>query len=335
MKPVFLLFILTICLASDPVYAQLSLDGRVSVDSTSSPKVISYDNKFMARYIIASKSLRLHLREKGDQKQVVEYEPYGTGFIGIGGIYKKLGLEVMVRVPVRNDIDFNKHGITRSFDFQMNQYGRKFGVDLLIQRYKGFYVRNPAALYSGWTNKDAFPQRSDIIAWNTGLNVYYIFNHKNFSFRASFIQTERQAVSAGSFVLMTSVFRVSQEADSSIVPRDSDINFTSSSFLEEGAYYSLGILPGYAHTFVADRFYLTLSLFLGTGLQIQDFKVNGQEEKSYAVAIKSNLRSALGYNGKKVFTGVSFVTDNSSFDVNDLEISSKSNNFKFFAGMRF
>jgi hypothetical protein len=152
-------------------------------------------------------------------------------------------------------------GSTTYTHFRLSSYGKKMGFDVYYLDYSGYFLGN-----SGSIPELNLPQkenyiRPDLNTLNLGANFYYIFNHKRYSYRSTFIQNEIQKHSAGSFMLNASVNYYRLGADSSIVPKSIDpLKFSKEAKLHEGDFYNFCVMPGYGHTFVVkERLYLTLS----------------------------------------------------------------------------
>ena len=116
--------------------------------------------------------------------------------LGLAFNYKWFGLGVSYALPSGAHSDSIK-GKTTKFDLQLNIYNKKFVVDALYQKYKGFYLANPEA-FSNWDSTNIFPQLPDMKNHSFGASAYYILNHKKFSYRAAYVRNAVQNKSAGS-----------------------------------------------------------------------------------------------------------------------------------------
>lgn len=305
-----------------------------SADSTQSLYIANFPQKFLARTFVSVRNFNFILRSRVGQKRSISYAPNGREAIGVGFFYKKAGLEIGIKLPA-SDAGNQRYGKTRYLDWQVNYYGSRIGADLAIQRYRGFYVRNPFEVDSTWQPGDNYPQRSDLLAFNVIGNVYYIFNHKKYSFRAAFAQTERQTQSAGSFVLMGSVNRLRIDSDGNLIPVANQETFGDQTDFRSGSFYGFSILPGYAHTFVLNRFYVALSLHLGAGVQYKRYTIDDSFEREWALVRKNNLRMAAGYYGNRFLAGTSLFVDNTGMRLQNLQLSASSFNVRFFVGYLF
>ncbi len=290
----------------------------------------------MTRYIQLTPLLfasRNHF-EIQDQR-ILSFEPNEAANIGIRLQHRWLG--VAISYAPRN-IQEDIRGRTDYMNLQLNSYGKKVGFDIYYTNYNGYYIEN----YKKFPELDSlyghhFPLRPDISTTALGANFYYIFNQKKYSYRSTFIQNERQKKSAGSFMLNGSVSYFNISGDSTIIHPNIKRHYEPAAQFKEGEFYSVSILPGYAHTFVAwQRFYFTFSAFVGIMGQYQSYGggQNGYTER-FVLLPRGLSKSGFGYNGKKFYTGFS-----SMIDTYDLPLSKKSRvtyvigSISFFVGMR-
>lgn len=323
-------------LASHILPAQTVGDIVTTKDSlkTKNAYIVDFTQNYMARVFYANRNFSFNLRSLVGEKRTIQYAPNGQNFVGAGFFFKKTGLELSLKVPVSDALN-ERYGKTRYINLQTNYYGDKIGIDLAFQRYKGFFVKNPYEVDTVWLPGSNYPQRQDIIARNISANVYYIFNNKKFSYRAAFAQTERQAKSAGSFVMMSAVSHLRFGSANSFIPVAQLSTFGEKTSFKEGNFYSVAFLPGYAHTFVVNSFYLSLSFHIGVGIQQKHYIVSDRLYDELNISRKNNLRIAGGYYGEKFLGGLSVIIDNTPIQMQNVILSASTFNVKIFVGYRF
>lgn len=233
--------------------------------------------------------------------------------LGVGFNYKWLGLNVAVKSPFINNDD-STYGKTESFNLITNIYLRKMGFDFYIQHIKGFYQDNISKYNPTWEEGDPYPNRRDIIVYAIGMNYYYIFNNGKFSYRASFLQNERQLKSAGSFIAGSFISFVGLRSDSSFIPKNQYKNFDKSAIIEEGNYLTAGFSGGYAHNFIIlKNLFISPSLDIGFSVQASDITTedkNFNNKNRQPVTSKVGFRIALGYNDDFNFLGLTGISEN-------------------------
>lgn len=238
-------------------------------------------------------------------QRILTFEPNESINIGLRLMHKWLGLAFSYGPK---NMQADKKGNTDYINFQLNSYGKKLGFDLYYTDYNGYYLENyrkfPVldSIYG-----DIFPQRPDISTLSIGGNFYYLFNHKKYSYRSTFIQNEIQKKSAGSFLMSGSFSYFNIRGDSTIIPSSIRRYYESRSQFKNGDFYSFSLMPGYAHTFViAHRFYFTASVTGGITAQYQQYSTEGRELVEKMVYIpRAMSRVGLGYNGQRFYGGLS------------------------------
>ncbi len=131
----------------------------------------SYKDKFFLWPVTKQRQLSYRLQDPGGGK-TAEFKPNNSASLGLGVYLFDLGLEIVFPLPLKEEKE-NTFGKTRATDLQLNIISRRWGADIVYQRYKGFYLSNPdIPVPSG----APYPQRPDIVTENLGINGFYVFN---------------------------------------------------------------------------------------------------------------------------------------------------------------
>ena len=264
------------------------------------------------RVYLSRKFTQYEIRDHNIGEKLV-YMPNKKLVAGIGFNYGLLGLNVGIGMLFFNqNQDDEKYGETNYLDLQAHWYLRKISIDLMLNRYQGYYLSNPHEMILGWPSDDTLPKRRDMITISTGINVQYLFNYKKFSYNAGFVQTEWQKKSAGSFILGGQFYYVKVRGDSTLIPDDIRYeNFFDGFHFRRSDSYSLGANIGYAHTFVIiSRIFFSISLTGGASLAnvtLLSGENNNSKKSGIKVGFHSTFRTALGYNHKRFYIGFSYV----------------------------
>lgn len=195
-------------------------------------------------------------------------------------------------------------GVTKYNDYHLNLYGKRTTSEISYQRYRGFYILNTNE-YSEVENS-RFEIRKDVKAELLATSSYYIFNHKKFSYRSTFAFNETQLKSVGSFLLGGYYTLFGVTADSSLVSGRFSPFFDTLSLIKEGSAQTFGISGGYIYTYVKNKFYTTLSVVPGIGLEqtTYDRVDNSSYRSSFIPAAKANFRFGVGYDTGKLYYGI-------------------------------
>lgn len=230
--------------------------------------------------------------------------------VGGGVYYKWLGVQLGFPFQAFAAPD-NERGRTRSFILAASASLRRFGIDGHYTRYTGFYVNNTRSLLG--QSVPPYALRPDISTEAVGANIYYIFNYRRFSFRAAFIQTERQRRSAGSLLLMPTFnyFNVSGDSAITRVPGLEYVGTPDGLTLRSASSISVGLIVGYAHTFVFWKSGYFLAAFLpGLTGGINRYTLeDGTTRSRERINVRAHLRFSLGFNGPRWFGGLNSLND--------------------------
>ncbi|OHX65716.1 DUF4421 family protein [Flammeovirga pacifica] len=262
--------------------------------------------------------------EQNNRRQLV-YSPNGNINLGFGFNYKGLGINFGFNFPFINNDD-KTLGHTKKLDMRSYMYGRRYAIDFGLQFYKGFYLTEFDKVTRPNNPNPPSEIRGDLTINTLGITAFKIQNYEKFSFRAAFAQTEVQKKSAGSLIYGPYFNMVFTKADSSLVPEHIRDEFHISSNVIKGTYGSLGLIGGYAQSFVlGERFFLTGALAVGYGATYGNYTYttdNGHvHDTTWKGGVKLNGRVAFGYNHGRNYIGTSYVIESYNITTNHDNIS--------------
>lgn len=313
-------------------FSLLFLIEGLSQDSTF---IRSKRDNLTLKVLTVEKFSRVYLTDQIENVNY-RYHPNENANIGFGLNYKWIGVNLAFNPAPNRGV--NEFGRTRKFDLKINSYGSAIGFDVHLLNYRGYYLENPHIVEPGRAEDD-YVIRPDMNTFNIGFNAYYIFNHDEFSMRASYVQTEIQTKSAGSFIggFFGSIYGLSSDLSLTNV-LENEILYPNSPFVKGGASITTGLMFGYIHTFVLkEHFYFTIGATPGLGLQATTVNIiPGEDINRLRFAGKALLRAGLGYNADRFFAGFSGISDNQRWiNTDELRISSEIGEVRFFLGTRF
>lgn len=306
-----------------------TLAGAQDVDTT---YIKSYKDKFFLWPVTKQRQLSFRMQDPGGGKSA-EFKPNNSSSLGLGFYLFDLGLEVVFPLPLPQERE-DTYGKTRATDLQLNILGRNWGADVVYQRYKGFYLSNPDVPVPPGA---AYPQRPDIVTENLGINGFYVFNARRFSFRSAFTFADRQLRSSGGFLVAGTFNLFEIDGDSAI------LNPTYTALLGQTTQFTsldlrtYSLAPGYAHNFVIKKnFFISLMLALGPALQ--DFRytdVAGNQFINTRVNSFVDTRIALGYSNDRFFTGITLSAQLRNLVFEEIRFTSTSSTARILFGWRF
>lgn len=301
-----------------------SAEAQLKYDST---YIKSYKNKFFVWPVAKRRELSFRLQDPVTST-AAEFKPNNAYGLGLGLYLFDIGLEFVFPMPQMQEKEA-LYGNTRATDLQLNILSRRWGGDVVYQRYKGYYLSNPdPPLQPGVP----YPQRADIVTENLGINGIYSFNSKRFSLRSSYTFADRQLKSSGSFVVGGSFNLFEIDGDSAITnPFKPTQSFTSLDFR------TYALAPGYAHNFIVRKKFF-ISLLLAVGPAVQDFRFRDTSNvlhKDTRVNSYVDFRAAIGYSTDRFFTGITFSSQSRQVIFEDIRFSSVTSTGRILFGWRF
>ena len=223
-------------------------------------------------------------------------------------------------------------------EMSLNIYSSKFGIDLYYRKTgSDFKLRSYRNTHSDVTSFE--DNRFDgLTSRIKGLNAYWIFNHKKFSYPAVYSQSTNQRRSAGSFMAGFSYSQHKISFDYNKLPTpilsqlDPGLRFSHIKYSD----YSLGFGYGYNWVF-AKNWVSNLSLLPGIGykksrIDDQDFK-----NESWIKDINFDLitRAGIVYNDSKYFIGASVVLHTYDYRKPSLSVTNSFGTLRIYAGFNF
>jgi Domain of unknown function (DUF4421) len=313
--------------------AQNEVEAYSATLKFDSTYIKNYASLLALKLVAVKKFSRVLIKDHAQDK--LHYFPNENLNLGVGFNYKWLGLNLAFNLPFINK-DNAIYGNTESIDLQTNIYGRKYGLDAYLQYYKGFYINNPIDVFGTWQSA-SYPTRPDLRTLRLGTDFYYIFNDRKFSYRAAFVQNERQLKSAGSWLLGAYTSYLLIAADSSILPQILASQMNEIPDIASARFINMGVSGGYVHTFVIKKnFFFTFDLQLGVGLQDRLARTfSNIEYQRGGLQTKSKARFAFGYNTDRYFAGINYLSDNILSRQDDgVQITNSAGLFRLFFGRR-
>ncbi len=211
-------------------------------------------------------------------------------------------------------------------EWDLSFYTARIGIDLFYRRSGNDYkLRN--AYFGRDINTTVLHNVSfdGVKAGVTGLNLYYIFNNRHFSYPAAFAQSTCQKISCGSWMAgigyMKNSFSLDYEKLQTIIDEKmapQKVRLDSGLQFKEASYEDFNISGGYAYNLVFAKNFL----FCASGQLALSYKKNSgrtgdtdSEEKFSFYKILPNLigRFALVYNNTRWYAGFSAIIRSNNY----------------------
>lgn len=238
------------------------------------------------------------------QKQL-NYEPNIPGLSRFGLSAFGFGASVSTRGSVE-ELDKDK-GESKFLDFQVGYHNKKWGADLYVQNYEGFYLKNSEDV-GGTTTYHLFP---DLKFNHYGLmGRYAMDNNGGFTISALLNQGDEITKTAGSYFLVGGFRQYSFATESSLIPAPLQGINTEMDALRKLSVNTLNLGVGAGKYWVSSSKLFIGAVFDLTGTYgLYQYTLTTDEQDIDYSTISYSLKFGAGYAGKKWRSGVSAYAD--------------------------
>lgn len=235
---------------------------------------------------------------------------------------------------------------TKNTEFTLSLYSAKIGGDLMYIRNKENFRIGEVKGFSG-INNNAFNGTTfnGLKSYTTMVNVYYVFNHRHFSYPAAYAQSTVQRISAGSFLLGVRYDHHKIHFDHRQLPSALRENPEGRPLLFDAMkigkvnYYNAGVSFGYAYNWVPARnllFNISLCPSLGykktSGIPwSEDVLINDVRSFNFDFT----TRAALVWNNARWYAGTSFVNYVYGYKRSYFNFRNSISYLNFYVGLNF
>lgn len=261
----------------------------------------SYADKISLKILANNKFNSFRLWDRSINSSIRYRPDLGVNF-GIGAAYKWFAFDFATSLGVKEE------NISNSLyrDIQFRIMTSKHYVRLRYQYYYGYKIdqiwgEEPHQL-------EDYEIRTDTRTMQFGIQYLYAFNYGKFSIKAPFAMNERQKKSAGSFVAGIGFSMYALDADSSLIPNELELSSTAWNDFSQWNVVSLTASFGYMYSLIfKERFFITLGLIPGIGISNGDYWTGERIRMKSAFTARVKTMNAIGYNGKRFFTGLQLI----------------------------
>ena len=232
--------------------------------------------------------------------------------------------------------DLGRHNTKADWNFSF--YTAKVGIDVFHRKTgENFKLRKLSGFTDPISGKDIIPQQrlfDGISVEQTGVNLYYIFNNKKFSYPAAYSQTGNQRISCGSFILGFSYSRQSFEMDITKFEDKIKEAMPSSMNFKRIKYHDYSINAGFSYNWVFAKNCLA-NLSLTPAIGYKRSRISTDEDKSIFNNINIDFvsRAAIVYNNSRFFVGASLVSHTYTYRKKALSIVNGFGVFNVYTGV--
>ncbi len=210
-------------------------------------------------------------------------------------------------------------------DWNFSFYTAKVGFDIFHRRTgDDFKLRKIAGFKDPVSGNEIIPQQrlfDGISVEQTGLNLYYIFNNKLFSYPAAYSQTTNQRISCGSLIMGLSYSQQSFHMDvSRFEEKIREVMHPSMNF-NRIKYHDFSFNAGYSYNWVfAKNCLANISLTPAIGYKHSSISSDDNRSIINNINIDFVSRAAVVYNNTRYFVGASLVAHTYTYRKSALSI---------------
>lgn len=264
-------------------------------------------------------------------KQTIEFEPNFTyklgGYIGWRWIFLGYSFDIGHWI--------NPNRIAPKQDWQLSLYSARVGCDLFYRETGDkFKIKD----ISNINTKVSELEFSGLNVKMKGINLYYIFNYKHFSYPAAFAQSTNQRRSCGTFKLGFSYSEHNVNFDIKQLPEPILNELDTARFYDKVKYKDYALTFGYAYNWVFSKNWLAcVSLEPGIGFKKSEIRASKNENllKHFIRNLNFDIvsRAAVVWNNSKYYAGVSLITNTYNYRKTAFTLTSSFGTLNFYAGM--
>ena len=269
------------------------------------------------------------------QPQKLSFSPNPHNKIGLyfGWRWIFLGWSVDI-----DDIYRKTNRKNKGTEFDLSLYSSKLGVDIFYRRTGNNYKIHKIRGFYDEILSDYSEDFSGLKVDIKGLNLYYIFNNRKFSYPAAFSQSTNQRRNAGTFIAGFSISKHNLDFDYQQLPAYIQERMNPGMKVNKIKYTNANISFGYAYNWVFARNCLAcLSLTPAIAYKASDVDAETQEGKAWYSKFNLDflLRAGVVYNNGKYFVGTSFVGKNYNYHRNNFSLDNGFGTLQVYVGFNF
>lgn len=223
-------------------------------------------------------------------------------------------------------------------EFDLSLYSSKLGVDIFYRRTGNNYRIHKMNGFPEHIPSDYSQDFTGLKVDIKGLNLYYIFNNRKFSYPAAFSQSTNQRRNAGSFIAGFSISKHKLNFNYNELPEFIQEAMNPGMKVRRVKYTNANVSFGYAYNWVFARNCLAcLSFTPAVAYKASDVDAEVNEGKEWYSKFNLDflLRAGVVYNNGKYFVGTSFVGKNYNYRRNNFSVDNGFGTLQIYAGFNF
>lgn len=323
---IFIFLLFTVFQSYNKANARNILDTFEAFSDTN--YVYTYPKSFLISTFYAKREFSVKLRPNTGRH--ITFVPNMSDVIGLNLAYSNFRIQLATKLPDSQQ-SIERKVKSRYLDLNLQMFRKTFMLELSYKGVVGFVDKDYQKV--GTIGPEVFANK-DLHTRYIKLNYWHIFSSDKFSLRAAYRLMERQKRSAGSWLLGGNATYLSINSPKPFLDPTIRPNFEEYGEIKRMSVFGIGVLGGYAHTFVYKNFFFTA--LGGTGLELKrgNYEMsNGQKTEDF-VTLVFDFRGVLGYNHKNWFGGINALIESNQFNMGNAKGVAYYTTAGFFVGRR-
>lgn len=250
-------------------------------------------------------------------------------FIGVGITYKWIDGNLYFSLPGTTYFNQERSNL-KQFSLAISSTGKQFAFRGYLRDTKGVIAEVPEPGYESTPSLHEF---------KIGTQLTYIFNSKQYSYRAALFQSELQKKTAASFMIRAEPFYRELGAKEGIVSPgyDTEERFEDQKGLTYLHAPGLMILPGYGATisWKDGHCFLSTMFFAGPGLAFNTYTSDGGKFHKTNIEWAGSALVNGGYNGNRMYCKIETSFSIAYAKINPAYLFAKNLEVELLFGYRF
>ena len=233
---------------------------------------------------------------------------------------------------------FDLSGNALQTDLNLSLYALPAGIDIFYRKQsEGHRILNLKGFKENGSEMTDYNHLFDgLTVEQKGVNLYYIFNKRKFSYPAAYSQSTNQRISAGSFILGCTYNEQSFHFDHKKFDPKIQALLSDGLKFEEIRYKDFSINFGYSYNWVfAKDFLANISMTPAVGYKNTSFKLKSGKELLSSINFDLITRAAIVYNNSLYYAGASLVSHTYSYNKSPLSILNGFSVINVYFGINF
>lgn len=298
----------------------LSLPVTLFAQKPDSAYVQQFQRKNTVELYTGTYSTTFNFRHHRDRTKNYKLSVNSSTYLGGDLSYKWVYLQYSVNIP-GTELDNKAKFHYRSIRMQFGSH--KVNVEPFYNTYNGLLI--PA------TRRREYETFQGIDFTNAGVDVYYFFNSKHYSYRAASSFSDKQIIPAGSpFLMATPLWhQIRWKTPSRHLVADSA---TYSLLSSNPSWLSLVVRAGYTYNFVFHKWMIAPAILAGAGA-VKELNTDHSHHLHLVTDFQGFING--GYNGDKYYAYINGSWDNLNTNLLVKDLHRTDWNLSLTAGFRF